>query len=66
MAKEQKVNIETMLSKFPDIREDSLIPLLQEVQDIVGYITEESVIKIGQHLNIRTYTVKNHVSSILV
>ncbi len=57
MEKEQKANIENVLSKFPDIREESLIPLLQEVQDTIGYITEEAVIRIGRHLNISTSTI---------
>jgi NADH-quinone oxidoreductase E subunit len=57
MEKEQITNIESMLSKFPDIRKESLIPLLQEVQNVLGYITEESVIKIGRHLNIPTSTI---------
>jgi len=57
MEKEQKSNIDSMLSKFPDIREESLIPLLQEVQDVIGFITEESVVKIGQHLNIPASTI---------
>jgi NADH-quinone oxidoreductase subunit E len=43
-----------ILLKFPDIRQDSLIPLLQEVQDTVGYITEQAVVQIGQHLNMST------------
>jgi NADH-quinone oxidoreductase E subunit len=43
-----------ILIKFPDIRQDSLIPLLQEVQDTMGYITEQAVVQIGQHLNMST------------
>jgi NADH-quinone oxidoreductase E subunit len=57
MVKEPDTDIESMLSKFPDIRKESLIPLLQEVQNVVGYITEESVIKIGHHLNIPASTI---------
>lgn len=46
--------IDTILQRFPDIRQESLIPILQEVQDTVGYITEDAVAKIGKHLNIST------------
>ena len=53
----QTINIDSILSKFPDIREESLIPLLQEIQDTIGYITEEAVIKIGKHLNIPSSTI---------
>jgi NADH-quinone oxidoreductase E subunit len=57
MERAQTIDIDSVLSKFPDIRKESLIPLLQEVQNIIGYITEESVIKIGRHLNIPASTI---------
>jgi len=57
MVKEPGTDIESILSKFPDIRKESLIPLLQEIQNVVGYITEESVIRIGRHLNIPASTI---------
>jgi NADH-quinone oxidoreductase subunit E len=50
----QKPDIDSILTRFQNIRQDSLIPLLQEVQNTFGYITEESVVKIGQHLSIPT------------
>ena len=31
---------------------DSLIPILQEVQEELGYISEEAIVKIGKHLNL--------------
>jgi NADH-quinone oxidoreductase E subunit len=48
------VEIDKILDKFPDIRRESLIPMLQEIQDTYGYITEEAVIKIGQRLKMPT------------
>ena len=57
MVKEPGTDIESILFKFPDIRKESLIPLLQEIQNVVGYITEESVIRIGRHLNIPASTI---------
>jgi len=41
-----------VLNQHPNSKQDSLIPILQEVQDSEGYISEKSVIKIGEHLNI--------------
>jgi NADH-quinone oxidoreductase E subunit len=49
-----KIEIDSIINRFPDIRQDSLIPLLQEVQDCIGFISEEAVKKIGQHLNLST------------
>lgn len=48
----ENTDIDIILKKFPDIRPDFLIPILQEVQDNIGFITEEAVKKIGVHLNI--------------
>jgi len=47
-----KSEVDNVLKKFPEIRPESLIPILQEIQDNIGYITEEAVLKIGKHLNI--------------
>ncbi|NMC61697.1 MAG: NADH-quinone oxidoreductase subunit NuoE [SAR324 cluster bacterium] len=44
--------IDHILSKHPGAKRDSLIPILQEVQDNCGYLSEEAVIKIGQFLNL--------------
>ncbi|MCD4771818.1 MAG: NADH-quinone oxidoreductase subunit NuoE [Bacteroidales bacterium] len=41
-----------ILEQYPNSGNDSLIPILQEVQDAEGYISEKSVIKIGKHLDI--------------
>ena len=48
----ENTDINTILLKFPDIRSESLIPILQEIQDKLGFISEEAVQKIGRHLNI--------------
>jgi len=44
--------IEEILEKYPDAKRDSLLPILQDIQDKTGYISEEAVIKVGQHLKI--------------
>jgi len=45
-------DIKLILNKYPDSRRDALIPILQEVQDIQGYLSREAIISIGRHLNL--------------
>lgn len=45
-------DIQPILKKYPNARRDSLITILQEVQDAQGYVSKESVIAIGQHLRL--------------
>jgi NADH:ubiquinone oxidoreductase subunit E len=44
--------IALLLDKYPRASRDNLVPILQEIQDITGYITEEAVIMVGKHLNL--------------
>ena len=44
--------IEPILAKYTGARRDALIPLLQEVQEAEGYLSRESVIRIGKHLGL--------------
>lgn len=44
--------LNTILKKYPDAKRDSLIPILQEVQEENGFISKDSVIRIGEHLNL--------------
>lgn len=44
--------MEQILEKYTDAKRDSLIPLLQEVQESQGWLSEDSIIKIGTHLNL--------------
>jgi NADH-quinone oxidoreductase subunit E len=46
------MDIEPILKKHPNAKRDSLIPILQEVQEAVGYLTREAVIRIGRHLGL--------------
>lgn len=48
-----KTDVDTILEKRPDAGRDSLIPILQEVQEQEGYLSREAVVKIGEHLNLR-------------
>jgi len=45
---------EAILARFPQIKRNALIPLLQAFQDEFGYISESAVLRIGQHLSLPT------------
>ncbi len=45
-------DLDPIVSKYPVGRRDGLIPLLQDVQEACGYLSRESVIRIGQHLKL--------------
>ena len=45
-------DIDAILERYPGAKRDSLIPLLQEVQQQHGYLSREAVVRIGQHLRL--------------
>ncbi|MBN2281937.1 MAG: NADH-quinone oxidoreductase subunit NuoE [Candidatus Marinimicrobia bacterium] len=45
-------NVETVLKNYPNAGRDSLIPILQDVQEADGYISKEAVEKVGDYLNL--------------
>jgi NADH-quinone oxidoreductase subunit E len=45
-------NLDAVLERYPNATRDALIPILQEVQQEVGYLSRDSVVRIGQHLNL--------------
>ena len=45
-------SIQQILSTYPNAKRDSLIPILQEVQEWQGFLSREAVAEIGQHLNL--------------
>jgi NADH-quinone oxidoreductase subunit E len=47
-----KAAIATILSKYEDAERDSLIPILQEVQDHTGYLSRDAVRQIGTQLGL--------------
>lgn len=47
-------DIDAILQRHPDAKRDSLIPILQEVQEQHGYLSRETVVQIGQHLRLPT------------
>lgn len=46
------VELDSILSKYDNAKRDSLIPLLQEVQQQQGYLSREAVLEIGKHLKL--------------
>jgi NADH-quinone oxidoreductase E subunit len=44
--------VETILTRYPGSRREVLIPLLQEVQEAVGYLPEAAVVRISQHVGL--------------
>ncbi len=42
--------IETILEKYPFVQRDNLIPILQDIQQAFGYLSEESIVKVGKYL----------------
>lgn len=46
------IEIQSILEKHPGARRDSLIPILQEVQEKDGYLSREAIVRIGAHLGL--------------
>lgn len=49
-----KRDLKEIIGKFSNINRDALIPMLQEVQDEIGYVREDAVKIIGQYLKLPT------------
>jgi NADH:ubiquinone oxidoreductase subunit E len=47
-------NLDKILEKYPFVQRDNLIPILQDIQDECGYLSEEAIIKVGKYLNLPT------------
>lgn len=45
-----KPDIDSIIKNHHGSGRDALIPLLQEVQEAVGYLSKEAIVKIGRHL----------------
>jgi NADH-quinone oxidoreductase E subunit len=46
------LEIKTVLEKYPNAKRESLIAILQEVQDIEGFLSREAICQIGEHLKL--------------
>jgi NADH:ubiquinone oxidoreductase subunit E len=47
-------DIDNILKKYKQGKREELIPLLQEIQSGLGYISEEAIVRIGNFLNMST------------
>jgi NADH-quinone oxidoreductase subunit E len=47
-----KEDLEIILSKYPGNKKDGLLPILQEIQDKQGYLTDELLAGVGKYLNL--------------
>ncbi len=47
-----KENLETIFARYPVNKKDGLLPILQEIQDQHGYLTEDLLAEVGRFLNI--------------
>ena len=47
-----KENIEGILSKYSQNRKDYLIPILQDIQNVTGYLSEEVLTIVSEYLDI--------------
>jgi len=45
-------DVDAILQQYPHAKRDSLIPILQEVQDRLGYLSREAVSQISSHLHL--------------
>lgn len=45
-------SVETILKEHPNAGRDHLIPILQEVQESEGFLSQESITKVGRALNL--------------
>jgi NADH-quinone oxidoreductase E subunit len=46
--------LQELLEKYSHATRDSLIPILQEIQDEMGYLSEEAINAVGLHLDVAT------------
>jgi NADH-quinone oxidoreductase E subunit len=47
-------DIEAILAQYPHARRESLIPLLQDVQEAHGYLSRPAIARISRHLDLPT------------
>ena len=47
-------DLEKILEKYPFVQRDNLIPILQDIQDEFGFLSEEAIVKVGTYLKLPT------------
>ena len=45
-------DLDSILENYPDAKRDALIPLLQDVQRRLGYLSRDAVVQISRHLRL--------------
>ncbi len=45
-----KSTVQEILTHYPNAGHDSLIPILQQVQEKLGFLSEEAVVEVGKYL----------------
>lgn len=48
------MSIDNILENYSGAGQDSLIPILQDLQAAEGYLSEGSIVRVGRHLNMPT------------
>ncbi len=46
--------ITNILNQYPDGKREHLIPILQEIQDQAGFLSEQSIVEVGNYLQLPT------------
>lgn len=49
--------IQSVLARYPDATRDQLITLLQEVQEVCGYLSRDAILSIGRHIDMPASTI---------
>lgn len=44
--------VENILGRYPNAKRENLIPILQEIQEREGYLSEGAIVKVGQRLKL--------------
>lgn len=45
-------DIQSVLARYPDAGEDQLIALLQDVQEVCGYLSRDAIVSIARHVDL--------------
>ncbi|MDZ7741701.1 MAG: NADH-quinone oxidoreductase subunit NuoE [Bacteroidota bacterium] len=50
--KEMQSAVENIMERYPDAKRENLIPILQEIQEREGYLSEGAILEVGQRLKL--------------
>ena len=49
-----RTSLENIISKYPNAEQHSLIPILQDIQNTDGFLSENAIVEVGDYLNLPT------------